>query len=104
MAMKLQNLVEPLGYFGFLLAINVIFLVVGTFMDQNPVILILAPIATNLGIEPIHFGVVVITNLVIGLIPPPMGQVLFVVAPIVGITFENYPLRIKNDQFWNFSS
>jgi C4-dicarboxylate transporter, DctM subunit len=70
MAMKLQNLVEPLGYFGFLLAINVIFLVVGTFMDQNPVILILAPIATNLGIEPIHFGVVVITNLVIGLIPP----------------------------------
>jgi C4-dicarboxylate transporter DctM subunit len=98
LALKLQTLVEPLGYFGFLLAINIIFLAVGTFMDQNPAILILAPvfapIASSLGIEPIHFGVIVITNLVIGLITPPMGQVLFVVAPIAGITFEEITKEI----------
>jgi TRAP-type C4-dicarboxylate transport system permease large subunit len=62
-------------------------------MDQNPAILILAPvfapIAANLGIEPIHFGVIVIMNLVIGLITPPLGQVLFVVGPIARVSFED---------------
>jgi TRAP-type C4-dicarboxylate transport system permease large subunit len=61
-------------------------------MDQNPAILILAPvfapIAANLGIEPIHFGIIVIMNLVIGLITPPLGQVLFVVCPIADVSFE----------------
>lgn len=61
-------------------------------MDQNPAILILAPvfapIAMKLGIEPIHFGVIVIMNLVIGLITPPLGQILFVVSPIANESFE----------------
>jgi TRAP-type C4-dicarboxylate transport system permease large subunit len=61
-------------------------------MDQNPAILILAPvfapIAAHLGIEPIHFGIIVIMNLVIGLITPPLGQVLFVVGPIAKVSFE----------------
>ncbi len=89
---KLEVLIEPLGYYGFLLAINVIFLFVGMFMDQNPAILILAPvfapIAVNLGIDPIHFGIIVIMNLIIGLITPPLGQVLFVVSPIAKVSFE----------------
>jgi TRAP-type C4-dicarboxylate transport system permease large subunit len=93
LAQKLEVLVQPLGYFGFILAINIIFLIVGMFMDQNPAILILAPvfapIAVNLGIEPIHFGIIVIMNLVIGLITPPLGQVLFVVSPIAKVPFED---------------
>jgi len=92
-ALKLEVLLQPLGYFGFLLAINIIFLFVGTFMDNNPAILILAPvfapIAANLGIDPIHFGIIVVMNLVIGLITPPLGLVLFVVGPIAKVPFES---------------
>ena len=62
-------------------------------MDQNPAILILAPvfapIAYHLGMSPIHFGFMMIMNLIIGLITPPMGQVLFVVAPIAKIPLDN---------------
>jgi C4-dicarboxylate transporter DctM subunit len=97
-AMKLEVLLRPLGYFGFLLAINIIFLFVGTFMDNNPAILILAPvfapIAVALGIEPIHFGIIVVMNLVIGLITPPLGLVLFVVGPIANVTFEQVTKEI----------
>jgi len=93
LAQKLEVFLEPLGYISFLLAINIIFLVIGTFLDQNPAILILAPIfapiAVALGIDPIHFGIVVIMNLVIGLIPPPLGEVLFIVAPIAGVSLES---------------
>lgn len=91
-ALKLEELVRPLGYYGFIITINIIFLIIGTFMDQNPAILILAPvfapIAVHLGIHPIHFGMIVIINLIIGLITPPLGQNLFIVAPIAGVTFE----------------
>ena len=93
LAQKLEVFLEPLGYISFLLAINIIFLVIGTFLDQNPAILILAPIfapiAVALGIDPIHFGIVVIMNLVIGLITPPLGEVLFIVAPIAGVSLES---------------
>ncbi len=93
LAQKLEVLLEPLGYISFLLAINIIFLIIGTFLDQNPAILILAPIfapiAAHLGIDPIHFGIIVIMNLVIGLITPPLGEVLFVVAPLAGVSLES---------------
>ncbi len=93
LAQKLEVLLEPLGYISFLLAINIIFLIIGTFLDQNPAILILAPIfapiAVHLGIDPIHFGIIVIMNLVIGLITPPLGEVLFVVAPLAGVSLES---------------
>jgi tripartite ATP-independent transporter DctM subunit len=97
-ALKLEAMLRPLGYYGFILSINVIFLIVGTFMDQNPAILILAPvfapIAVHLGIEPIHFGMIVIMNLVIGLITPPLGQNLFIVGPIAGVSFEELSKEI----------
>jgi C4-dicarboxylate transporter DctM subunit len=91
-AQKLAVFLDPLGYFGFILMINVIFLIVGSFLDNNPAILILAPIfapiAIRLGIDPIHFGIIVIMNLVIGLITPPLGEVLFIVGPLAGVSFE----------------
>jgi len=92
LALKLADILRPMGYYGFILTVNIIFLIVGTFMDQNPAILILAPIfapiAVALGISPIHFGIIVIMNLVIGLITPPLGEVLFVVGPIAGVSLE----------------
>jgi C4-dicarboxylate transporter DctM subunit len=93
LGMKLERLISPLGHFGFILVVNIILLWIGTFMDQNPAILILAPvfapIAYHLGMSPIHFGFMMIMNLIIGLITPPMGQVLFVVAPIAKIPLDN---------------
>ncbi len=91
-ALKLGNLVEPLGTVGFILVVNAVFLIAGMFLDMYPAILILAPVfapvATNLGIHPYQFGMIVIINLVIGLITPPMGQILFVVSALADVKFE----------------
>ncbi|WP_439133301.1 TRAP transporter large permease [Pseudomaricurvus sp.] len=65
-----------------LLIINLILLVVGAFMDMTPAVLIFTPIflpvVTELGISPLHFGMMMILNLCIGLCTPPVGSVLFV--------------------------
>ena len=65
-----------------LLLINLILLVVGTFMDMTPAVLIFTPIflpvVTALGITPLHFGIIMVLNLCIGLTTPPVGTVLFV--------------------------
>ncbi|MBN2102567.1 TRAP transporter large permease [bacterium] len=67
--------------FVILLMINLILLIVGTFMDMTPAILIFTPIflpiVTQLGITPLHFGIVMVLNLCIGLCTPPVGSVLF---------------------------
>ena len=64
-----------------LLIINLILLVVGTFMDMTPAVLIFTPIflpvVTELGITPLHFGIIMVMNLCIGLTTPPVGSVLF---------------------------
>jgi tripartite ATP-independent transporter DctM subunit len=64
------------------LIINLILLVVGTFMDMTPAVLIFTPIflpvAMKLGMDPIHFGIMMVLNLCIGLCTPPVGSVLFV--------------------------
>ena len=69
-----------------LLMINVLLLVLGTLMDMAPLILILTPIllpvVKTLGIDPVHFGMIMMVNLGIGLITPPVGSVLFVGAAI----------------------
>ncbi len=65
-----------------LLMINVMLLVLGTFMDMSPLIVITTPIflpvATAFGVDPVHFGIILILNLGIGLCTPPVGAVLFV--------------------------
>lgn len=71
----------------FLLAINVLLLLFGLFMDPLPGVMvlvpILAPIAHSLGIDPIQFAMIVIVNLTLGLITPPVGSLLFVVSSTV---------------------
>jgi tripartite ATP-independent transporter DctM subunit len=75
-----------------LLIINLILLAVGTFMDMTPAILIFTPIflpvAVELGIDPIHFGIMMVLNLCIGLCTPPVGSVLFVGCGIAGTTIS----------------
>jgi len=65
-----------------LILINLILLFVGVFMDMTPAVLIFTPIflpiVTSLGMDPIHFGIIMILNLCIGLCTPPVGSVLFV--------------------------
>ena len=76
--------------FVILLLINVILLVLGTFMDMGPTIIIATPIflpvAMHYGIDPVHFGVILILNLGIGLNTPPVGAVQFVACAVGKIT------------------
>ena len=64
------------------LAINIILLIIGTFMDMTPAVLIFTPIflpvVTTLGMDPVHFGIVIVLNLCIGICTPPVGTLLFV--------------------------
>ncbi|MEX2601879.1 MAG: TRAP transporter large permease subunit [Balneolaceae bacterium] len=75
-----------------LLLINLILLVVGMFMDITPAVLIFTPIflpvVLELGIDPVHFGIIMIVNLCIGICTPPVGTLLFVGVSIAGTTIE----------------
>ena len=76
----------------FLLLVNILLLVLGTFMDLAPMLLICTPIfmpvIIKLGIDPVHFGMIMILNLGIGLITPPVGPTLFVGCAIGKVTME----------------
>jgi len=76
----------------FLLLVNVLLLILGTFMDLAPMLLICTPIfmpvILKLGIDPVHFGMIMILNLGIGLITPPVGPTLFVGCAIGKVTME----------------
>ena len=65
-----------------LLLINIVLLIVGIFMDMTPAVLIFTPIflpiAQELGMDPVHFGIMMVANLCIGLLTPPVGSALFV--------------------------
>jgi len=78
--------------FYILLIINAFLLVVGCFLDSTVAILILGPLLVpvieNLGIDPVHFGVIMVLNLMIGLLTPPFGIVLFVMKEVSGLKFE----------------
>ncbi|MEO0899996.1 MAG: TRAP transporter large permease subunit [Bacteroidota bacterium] len=75
-----------------LLIINLILLFVGIFMDMTPAVLIFTPIflpvVTELGMDPTHFGIIMILNLCIGLCTPPVGSVLFVGVGVAGTTIQ----------------
>jgi C4-dicarboxylate transporter, DctM subunit len=73
----------------FLLVVNIILLVAGNFMEPTGIILILAPIffpiASHLGIDPIHLGVIMVVNMEIGMVTPPVGLNLFVTSSVTGM-------------------
>ncbi len=82
----------------FLLLANLLMLFVGCFLEPTAAITILVPlllpIAVHLGVDPIHFGLVMVLNLMIGLLHPPMGLVLFVLARVAGLSFERTTMAI----------
>ncbi len=75
-----------------LLIIMLVVLVVGCFMETIAAITILTPVllpvAITLGVDPVHFGIILILNLMIGLLTPPVGLVLFVLSKVSGVPFE----------------
>lgn len=81
---------EGLTPIGFLLMVNVVLLIAGSFMEPSAIVLILAPIffpiAMKLGIDPIHLGIVMVVNMEIGLVHPPVGLNLFVTSAVTGLT------------------
>lgn len=81
-----------LSPFVVLLLVNIFLLIVGTFMETIAAIIILTPILlpvmTSIGVDPIHFGIIMVANLSIGLITPPVGVSLFVSSQVGGTKFE----------------
>ncbi|WP_153769943.1 TRAP transporter large permease [Labrenzia sp. CE80] len=93
------------GPIEFLLAVNVCFLIAGMFIDPNSALLILVPplfpVATALGIDPIHFGMIVTLNIGMGMITPPFGLDIFVASstlnkPVMSIIKGVWPFVVAN--------
>jgi tripartite ATP-independent transporter DctM subunit len=76
----------------FLLLVNLLFLLFGCFLDATVMLLVLVPLliptVRTLGIDPVHFGVVIVVNIMIGLITPPYGILLFVINSLTGISLK----------------
>jgi C4-dicarboxylate transporter DctM subunit len=77
---------QGLGPIGFLLVVNVLLLLAGNVMEPSSIVLIMAPIlfpvATQLGIDPVHFGIVIVVNMEVGMCHPPVGLNLYVASGI----------------------
>ena len=77
----------------FLLFVNILLLVVGMFVETSAAILVLAPILTPIavsyGVDPVHFGIVIIVNLALGMITPPLGVNLFAAAAVARIPVQS---------------
>lgn len=82
----------------FLLLVNLLLLFVGCFLEPTAAILIAVPVlmpaVLQLGIDPVHFGLIVVLNLMIGLLHPPMGMVLFVLARVARMSLERTTVAI----------
>jgi tripartite ATP-independent transporter DctM subunit len=82
----------------FLLIVNLLLLAVGIFIEPLPALYILAPfmapIAASYGIDPVHFGLIMVFNLVLGLIHPPIGLVLFLVSSLAKVSIERLSIMI----------
>ncbi len=98
--LQVMNLITAahLNKYTFLLIVNVFFLIWGCLMDAIPGMLIfvpvLLPVAVKLGIDPIHFGDIVVINLMIGLITPPVGGLLFLTTKLAHIPFDRLARKI----------
>ena len=80
------------------LLINILLLVIGTFMEALAAIVILVPIlmpiVTKVGVDPIHFGVIMVVNLAIGFTTPPVGVNLFVASSVAKVKLEDVSRRV----------
>lgn len=89
---EIAELIISIGLptWGFLLIVNIMLLIAGNFMEPSGILLIMAPIlfpiAMKLGIDPIHLGIIMVVNMEIGMITPPVGLNLFVTSGITGMS------------------
>ena len=85
--------------FTFLIAVNIFLLIFGIFIEPLPGVMvlvpILAPVAAKLGIDPIHFAMVVIFNLTLGMITPPVGGLLFVTSNVAKVPLDALTRELK---------
>jgi C4-dicarboxylate transporter DctM subunit len=81
----------------FLLLVNLIYIIAGMFMETSTIILLLVPlflpVATAFGIDPLHFGIITIVNLALGLITPPFGAALFVTSGVTHVPIDRIYIR-----------
>jgi C4-dicarboxylate transporter, DctM subunit len=86
----------------FLLLINILLIIVGMFMETSASIIILAPILTpvavSMGVDPVHFGIIMVVNLALGMCTPPVGVNLFIAAQIANVKLE----RLAKALVWFF--
>ena len=86
-------LAANIGKIGFLIIVNILLFIMGQFMEPSSVVMImvplLLPIALQLGIDPIHFGILLIVNMEIGMITPPVGLNLFVASGLTGMNLKD---------------
>jgi C4-dicarboxylate transporter DctM subunit len=91
-------LAQHLGWLGFLLLVNILLLAAGNFMEPNSIILIMAPIlapaAKKLGIDLVHFGIVIDVNMEVGLCHPPVGLNLYVASMIAGMRITDLAVAV----------
>nr|CAD6605134.1 TRAP dicarboxylate transporter subunit DctM [Rhizobium sp. TCK] len=89
---------------GFLILVNVILLILGCLLEGTAILLIIVPVfiptAQALGIDLVHFGVVVVVNIMLGLVTPPYGLLLFIVAKISGAPIKDIILDAAPFLFW----
>jgi len=82
----------------FLLLINVILLVLGGFFEAVSLLILVTPVimplVKSLGIDPVHFGVVLCLNLTLGLLTPPVGMNMFIVCAISGVSIRDYTREV----------
>lgn len=91
-------LAANLGPVAFLIAVNILLLFLGTVMETAAIILIatpmLMPLVLQLGIDPVHFGVMMVLNLSIGLVTPPVGLVMYVVCVIAKVDVQSFTREV----------
>lgn len=86
-------LAANIGKIGFLIIVNILLFIMGQFMEPSSVVMImvplLLPIAKTLGVDPVHFGILLIVNMEIGMITPPVGLNLFVASGLTGMNLKD---------------
>lgn len=89
---------KEMTWWMFLIVVNILLFVMGQFMEPSSVVMImtplLLPIAVSLGIDPIHFGIIMVVNMEIGMITPPVGLNLFVASSLTGLSLKDVVISV----------
>ena len=89
---------QEMSWWMFLIIVNIILFIMGQFMEPSSVVMImtplLLPIAVSLGIDPIHFGIIMVVNMELGMITPPVGLNLFVASSLTGLGLKDVVVSV----------